>query len=92
MAVIKRVVLDVLKAHQPNALAFASVIADLGYESQVKITVTEVDEKTESVVLVIQGPNIHFEAISELIVQMGASIHSIDEVEVEGRPEVDKAD
>ncbi|MCK4690208.1 MAG: hypothetical protein KAT20_00250, partial [Desulfuromonadales bacterium] len=46
-------------------------------------TVTGVDEKTESVVIVIAGENLKYEAIAEAISEMGGSIHSIDKVEVE---------
>ena len=76
--------LDVLKPHHPNALQFASALADLGADYRVRLTVTEMDEKTESTMLVITGRDIQFEAIEEAIKRMGASLHSIDEVEVHG--------
>lgn len=82
MAVIRRLVLDVLKPHQPNALDFAVTLAEQGEDYRVRLTVTEMDEKTESTVLVITGHDIEFEAILAAIKQMGASVHSIDEVEV----------
>ena len=84
MTKIRRLVLDILKPHQPNALVFAAALADLGPDYKVKLTVVEVDEKTESTIVVIEGKNIEFETISDKIHQMGASMHSIDEVEVEG--------
>ena len=84
MSKIRRLVLDVLKPHQPNALDFAASLADLGPDYKVKLTVVEVDEKTESTILIIEGLDIQFDAISDVIGQMGASMHSIDEVEVEG--------
>ena len=84
MSKIRRLVLDVLKPHQPNALDFAASLADLGPDYKVKLTVAEVDEKTESTILIIEGLDIQFDAISDVIGQMGASMHSIDEVEVEG--------
>ncbi|MEN8763583.1 MAG: DUF211 domain-containing protein, partial [Thiogranum sp.] len=37
MSLIKRVVLDVLKPHQPNALEFAGVIADRHSGCRVKV-------------------------------------------------------
>ncbi len=83
MAQIRRLLLDVLKPHQPNALDFAAALADLGTDYKVKLTVIEVDEKTETISLNIEGRNILFEAISEIIKRLGASIHSIDEVEVD---------
>ena len=84
MATIRKLVLDVLKPHQPNALEFAASLADQGADYRVQLTVTEMDGKTESTILVITGRDIKFEAIEEAIKRMGASLHSIDEVEVYG--------
>lgn len=84
MADTKKIVLDVLKPHQPNAVDFAKVLADLSPDYQVRLTVVEVDEKTESVIVVIEGESIEFEPIIELIKKLGASVHSIDEVEIHG--------
>ena len=83
MSSIKRIVLDVLKPRQPNALDFASAIVDRNADCRVKVTVTEVDEKTETTVVVIESNDIPFAEISDTIVDLGGSIHSIDEVEVE---------
>ena len=84
MANIKHIVLDVLKPHHPNALEFAAAIADGGAGYHVRITVHEVDEKTETVVVTIDGDDLQFDAIVDKIANMGASVHSIDEVEVVG--------
>ena len=84
MAKIKRVVLDVLKPHQPSAIHFAKALADQGTQCNVKITVEEVDEKTESITLVIEGEDISFDAVVDTINELGGSLHSIDMVEVEG--------
>ena len=84
MASIRKLVLDVLKPHQPNALEFATTLAEQKDDYQVRLTVTEVDEKTESTILVITGQDIEFQAIEEAIKRMGASVHSIDEVVVFG--------
>ena len=84
----RRLVLDVLKPHQPNALAFSSALADLGADYRVKLTVTEVDKKTESTIVTIEGADINFDDIKNAIQKMGASVHSIDEVEVYGTESV----
>lgn len=91
MATVKRIVLDVLKPHHPNALEFTSAIAERSINCRVKLSVSEVDEKTETVVLVITGEDLQFDAIADVISNMGGSVHSIDEVEVENlaRNEVD---
>ena len=80
----RKLVLDVLKPHQPDALDFSSALADLGADYCVKLTVTEVDKNTESTIVTIEGADIHFDIIKEAIEKMGASVHSIDEVEVYG--------
>jgi len=87
MSLIKRVVLDVLKPHHPNALEFAGVIADRHSDCRVKVTVTEVDEKTETTVVTIESNDIPYESIVDTIKGLGASIHSIDEVEVSSTPQ-----
>ena len=84
MTKTRRLVLDVLKPHQPNALDFSSALADLGPDYRVKLMVTEVDKKTESTIVTIEGSDINFENIKTAIERMGASVHSIDEVEVYG--------
>ncbi|MDH3639583.1 MAG: DUF211 domain-containing protein [Gammaproteobacteria bacterium] len=84
MVKVERVVLDVLKPHKPNGLEFASAIADGVPDCRVKLTVSAVDEQTETVLLVIEGPDLAYELIVERISHMGGSIHSIDEVQVQG--------
>lgn len=84
MTKTRRLVLDVLKLHQPDALDFSSALAALGADYRVKLTVTEVDKKTESTIVTIEGADINFENIKKAIEKMGASVHSIDEVEVYG--------
>jgi hypothetical protein len=82
-ACIKRIVLDVLKPHLPNALDFSQILAALGRDYRVHLTVIEVDEQTETLQVVVEGGAIDFEAVQASINDMGASIHSIDEVEVQ---------
>ncbi|NIQ00494.1 MAG: hypothetical protein GWM98_08835 [Nitrospinaceae bacterium] len=86
MAIVKRILLDVLKPHQPGALEFASALADLDPGYRVNLKVEEVDENTESIILVIEGEDIQFDAIDEVIKKLGGTIHSVDEVEAEGNP------
>ena len=84
MVLVKRLVLDVLKLHQPNALEFSQAIAETGVDYRVCITVLEVDAKTETLQVVVEGDAIDFDAIQSGISDLGGSVHSIDEVEVQG--------
>jgi len=87
MVLVKRVVLDVLKPHQPNALEFTRAIAEVGSDYRVRLTVLEVDENTETIQVVVESEAIDFPAVESTIGNMGASLHSIDEVEVQSEPE-----
>ena len=87
MVAVKRVVLDVLKPHQPNALEFSRTIAAVGPDYRVHLTVLEMDENTETLQMVVEGSAIDFDALQASINAMGGSLHSIDEVEVENAPE-----
>ena len=80
---VKRIMLDVLKPHQPNSLEFTSAIAEQSPGASVKLTVIEVDEQTETVIIVIEGQDLRYNEITEAISTMGGTVHSIDEVEVE---------
>ena len=83
MIAVKRIVLDVLKPHQPDALEFSRAIAATGPDYRVHLTVLEMDEKTETLQVEVSGTAIHFEGIQSVINGMGGSLHSIDEVEVQ---------
>jgi hypothetical protein len=84
--VVKRVVLDVLKPHQPNILDFAAEIAQRHDGCRITMTVLEIDEKTETTVVTVESDKVPYAAIVETIESLGASVHSIDEVEVSSAP------
>lgn len=83
MVFVKRLKLDVLKPHVPNALEMARAIAEQGNDYRVSFVVLEVDERTETVEITIQSEDIQFDRVTEVIQTLGASLHSIDEVDVE---------
>lgn len=86
MVRLTRLVLDILKPHEPNVLEFSTLLAEQG-NLRVAVTVLEMDDKTETLEVVVEGPDIDFERIRNEIASFGASLHSIDEVEVESGPE-----
>lgn len=82
MVFVKKLVLDVLKPHQPNALEFCEAIASAGSDYRVHLTVLEVDEKTETLQITVEGNAIDSATLLARINELGGSLHSIDEVEV----------
>ncbi|MEM0445593.1 MAG: DUF211 domain-containing protein [Nitrososphaerota archaeon] len=80
---ITRLVLDVLKPHQPSVIDFSRELARVPGVRRIDISVLEVDAETETVKLVIDGENIELEKISEAIKNLGGAIHSVDAAVVE---------
>ena len=85
MVTVKRIMLDVLKPHQPNSLEFSRAIAKVGDDYLVCLTVLEMDENTETLQLEVEGNAIDFEAVESAITAMGGSLHSIDQVVVQNQ-------
>ncbi len=77
---IKLLVLDVLKPHEPNIIELANMISNITGISGCNFAVFEIDKKVENVKVTIEGKNINYERIREVIEKAGGTIHSIDEV------------
>ena len=52
--------------------------------SGLNISLKEVDQNTESITITVEGDDLRYETIKEILEQAGAVIHSIDQV-VAGR-------
>lgn len=81
MSRLTRLVLDVLKPHQPDAVAFARHLAEAAEGLVVQLELVEMDEKTETLRLTVSGDQLDFDTIEQAINEQGASLHSIDAVE-----------
>ena len=77
---IRRVVLDLLKPHEPTTLEFARRVAGVDGVTGVNVTVIEVDAEVENVKMTVEGDDVDFDAVSEAIDELGGSLHSIDQV------------
>ena len=86
MVKTKRVKLDILKPHHPNAVEFATGLATEHPGYTINVKVIEIDEKTETLEVIIEGDDIAFDGLTEVITRLGGSLHSIDEVIVSSPP------
>ena len=77
---IKLLVLDILKPHEPSIIELATTISGLSGISGCNFAVFEIDKKVENVKLTVEGSNINYSDIREVIEKAGGTIHSIDEV------------
>lgn len=77
---IRRLVLDVLKPHNPGVVELSEELSNLEGVEGVNIIIYEIDQKVENAKVVIAGTSIDFERIKKKLEEMGATIHSVDEV------------
>lgn len=82
MARVRKVVLDVLKPHDPEVIEFTKQIAELKAVNSLETTVEEVDKKVETVQIILKGEDIVYEEVKNKIKEVGGSVHSVDAVVV----------
>jgi hypothetical protein len=88
MAKIRRLVLDTLKPHDPSIIELAGELSELEGISAVNISIYEMDRKVENAKVTVEGDDISYSAVLDVIEGMGGAIHSIDEV-VAGKKIID---
>jgi Uncharacterized protein conserved in archaea len=77
---IKRLVLDVLKPHNPGLIELAESLSNIPEVSGVNISLSEVDQDTETVKIVMEGSDIDFENVKRVLREYDSVVHSIDNV------------
>ena len=80
MAPVKRLVLDLMKPYDPSTVEFARAVADGKGIHGVNAVLIEVDEKVENVKLTVEGEDVDETLVTNIIEQLGGSVHSVDEV------------
>ena len=81
MVRLKQVTLDVLKPHEPTLLELARALGE-ARDYEIRIRLVEMDEKTETLEVIVSGSDVDLERLEETITALGGSVHSIDEVVV----------
>ncbi len=77
---VRRLVLDVLKPHQPTMLTLADKLGDIDGIEGVDIALFEIDNKVENIKITLEGDDIDYQEVQEVVQDAGGSIHSIDKV------------
>ncbi|MEI7827786.1 MAG: DUF211 domain-containing protein [Euryarchaeota archaeon] len=80
MSQIKRLVLDVLKPHEPTNVEVASAIGDIQDVEGVNVSLYEVDQETENVKITVEGINVDYNLVRQTIENLGGVVHSVDEI------------
>lgn len=79
---IKRLVIDSLKPRETTIIDLSKALANSKGVDEVDIVVTEVDARTETTKLTIRGSDIDYEAVLKVMKDHGATIRSVDEINV----------
>jgi hypothetical protein len=79
---LTRIILDVLKPHEPSIDMLAIELVKLAGANVtgVNITLDEVDVKTQSVKMIIEGQSLNYPLIRKKLESLNCAIHSLDQV------------
>lgn len=75
---LRKLVLDVLKPHEPNLASFSEDLSNVDGIEGVNVSLYEIDQEVENVKVTVLG-RLDFSEIERKIEDLGASVHSVDE-------------
>lgn len=78
---IWRIVLDVLKPHEPSLPEFAEKLGAMEGVEGVDVALLEIDKETETLKITVDG-ELDYSKIRSKIEEWGGVVHSVDEVVV----------
>lgn len=84
-ATVTRLVLDSLKPRELSIIELSKALGSVAGVEDVGIVVIEVDSKTETLKVTIEGPQIDNEAVWDVMEKYGVSIKGVDEISVTKR-------
>jgi hypothetical protein len=80
MAPIRRLVLDVLKPHEPSVLEFSRRVGDVESVEAVNASLIELDNEVQNLKLTFEGTDVEFDSVRDAIEGQGGTVHSVDQV------------
>ncbi len=80
MGTLRRLVLDVLKPHDPPLIEFTERIADVECADAVTTSLIELDQQVQNIKLTVEGEDVDDAAIEDAIGEFGGTVHSVDQV------------
>lgn len=80
MAPVRRVVVDVLKPHEPDLVEFTERVAEVGGVEGVTSSLVELDKEVQNVELTVEGGDLDFGTVEAAIENLGGTVHSVDQV------------
>jgi len=80
MTRVRRIVLDVLKPHDPSLLEFSQHVTEAKSVDAATVSLIELDQEVQNIKITIEGEALEYTAIEAAIEDLGGTVHSIDHV------------
>lgn len=77
---LRRIVLDVLKPHEPSLLLFTQQITEAEGVEAATASLIELDKEVQNVKITAEGQDLNYDSIEEAVNDSGGTVHSIDQV------------
>lgn len=80
MVAVRRLVIDVLKPHEPPLLAFTEQVAAVDGVDGATCSLLELDQEVQNIKITVEGAELDFDAVESTVEDLGGTVHSVDEV------------
>ncbi|GAB7095444.1 DUF211 domain-containing protein [Halolamina litorea] len=77
---LRRIVLDVLKPHDPSLLEFTDHVSGAESVAAATASLIELDKEVQNVKLTVEGDALDYNAVESAVDDLGGTVHSIDHV------------
>ena len=80
MVAVRRLVIDVLKPHDPPLVEFARRVSEVDSVEGISASLIELDNEVQNVKLTLEGTDLDVESVEKAVERIGGTVHSVDEV------------
>ena len=80
MVPVRRVVIDVLKPHEPPLVTFTERIGAIDTVESVTSSLIELDREVQNVKVTAEGDDVDVDALEAGVEELGATVRSVDQV------------
>jgi hypothetical protein len=80
MVPVRRVVIDVLKPHDPPLVEFTRRVGATETVDSVTSSLIELDREVQNVKITAEGDDVDVDALEAAVEELGATVHSVDQV------------
>jgi hypothetical protein len=80
MAPVRRLVIDVLKPHDPPLVEFTRRMSESESVEGVNASLIELDNEVQNLKLTLEGEAVDYASIVDRVERLGGTVHSVDEV------------